>query len=203
MEKQNILDEIKRKALENHVPILQDVSLEFILKTLEEVKPNKILEIGTAVGYSAINFSKYLVGENSKIKTIEINENMYNIAIKNIKDMELEPKIEVVLSDATKYLLDMDENKEQYDVIFIDAAKGQYMIFLENAIRLIKDGGIIIADNVLFKGRVMSDYNEHKHRTAVNRLRDYIKTIKEDERLTSQVYDIGDGIAVSIVNKNK
>jgi predicted O-methyltransferase YrrM len=202
MEKQNILDEIKIKALENHVPILQDVSLEFILKKLEEVKPNKILEIGTAVGYSAINFSKYLVGKNSKIKTIEINENMYNIAIKNIKDMGLEPKIEVVLSDATKYLLEMDENKEQYDVVFIDAAKGQYMIFLENAIRLVKDGGIIIADNVLFKGRVMSDYNEHKHRTAVNRLRDYIKTIKEDERLNSEVYEIGDGVAVSIVNKN-
>ena len=73
---------------------------------------------------------------------------------------------------------------------------------MENGIRLAKDGGIIIADNVLFKGRVMSNYNEHKHRTAVNRLRDYISLINSDERLESIVLDIGDGIAVSIVHKN-
>ena len=87
-------------------------------------------------------------------------------------------------------------------MIFIDAAKGQYLVFLENAIRLVKNGGIIIADNVLFKGRVLSDYNEHKHRTAVNRLRTYLKQIKEDKRLNSTVLDIGDGVAVSIVNKD-
>ena len=93
-----------------------------------------------------------------------------------------------------------EDNK--YDIVFIDAAKGQYLKFLENGIRLAKDNGIIIADNVLFKGRVMSDYNEHKHRTAVNRLRDYISIINSDERLDSIILDIGDGIAVSIVHKN-
>lgn len=199
--KQIILNEIKSQALENKVPILQDVSLELILMILNIKKPNKILEIGTAVGYSAINFATTLQGKNAKIKTIELKENMYNIALKNVKDMGLDEKIEIVHADATEYLKTLNEDNT-YDVVFIDAAKGQYLVFLENAIRLVKNGGIIIADNVLFKGRVLSDYNEHKHRTAVNRLRTYLKQIKEDKRLNSTVLDIGDGVAVSIVNKD-
>ena len=199
--KQIILNEIKSQALENKVPILQDVSLELILMILNIKKPNKILEIGTAVGYSAINFATTLQGKNAKIKTIELKENMYNIALKNVKDMGLDKKIEIVHADATEYLKTLNEDNT-YDVVFIDAAKGQYLVFLENAIRLVKNGGIIIADNVLFKGRVLSDYNEHKHRTAVNRLRTYLKQIKEDKRLNSTVLDIGDGVAVSIVNKD-
>lgn len=197
---ENLLSNIKEDALKNHVPILQDESLALILMILNLKKPNKILEVGTAVGYSAINFSKYLTGEDSKIKTIEINENMVNIANKNIKDMGLESKIEVVHADATKYLEILDE-ENKYDVVFIDAAKGQYLVFLKEAIRLIKNGGVIIADNVLFKGRVLSDYNEHKHRTATNRLRTYLKLIEEDQRLESTLVKIGDGVAISIVKK--
>lgn len=197
---ENILNRIKEEALNNHVPILQDESLDLILMILNIKKPNKILEIGTAVGYSAINFSRYLDGENAKIKTIEIKEEMAKIARENIKEMGLEEKIEVVQADATKYLETLDE-EEVYDVVFIDAAKGQYLVFLKEAIRLIKNGGIIIADNVLFKGRVLSDYNEHKHRTATNRLREYLKLIEEDKRLKSTLVKIGDGVAVSIVKK--
>jgi caffeoyl-CoA O-methyltransferase len=198
-EKNEILNDIKNKALQNHVPILQDVSLELIEVILNIKKPNKILEIGTAVGYSAIKFSKYLCGENSKIKTIEINDDMYNIACKNVMNMELDKKIEIVHADATKYLYDMDEKEEKFDVIFIDAAKGQYLIFLENAIRLANKGAVIIADNVYFKGRVLSGYNEHRHRTATNRLREYIKLINEDSRLQSTVLNVGDGVAISVV----
>ena len=198
---QELLMKIKEDALSNHVPILQDVSLDFIETILDIKRPNKILEIGTAVGYSAINFSKYLTGDNSKIKTIEINDNMYDIASKNIIDMGLDDKIEIVHADATKYLYEIDENKEKFDVIFIDAAKGQYLVFLENAIRLANNNAIIIADNVYFKGRVLSGYNEHRHRTATNRLREYIRKINEDCRLRSSILDIGDGVAVSVVHK--
>ena len=201
MEKEEILEKIKDHALQNHVPILQDVSLDLIEVILDIKRPNKILEIGSAVGYSAIKFSKYLSGENSKIKTIEISDDMYNIACKNIKDMELQDKIEIVHADATKYLYEIDENKEKFDVIFIDAAKGQYLVFLENAIRLANDNAVIIADNVYFKGRVLSGYNEHRHRTATNRLREYIRLINEDERLKSTVLNVGDGVAISVVNK--
>lgn len=200
-DKEEILNEIKNDALENHVPILQDVSLNLIETILDIKKPNRILEIGSAVGYSAIKFSKFLSGENSKIKTIELKENMYNIAKENIKKMELEDKIEIINADATKYLSTIDEKIEQFDVVFIDAAKGQYLVFLKEALRLVNIGGVIIADNVYFKGRVLSGYNEHRHRTATNRLREYIKEVTEDKRLTTTILNVGDGVAISVVDK--
>lgn len=200
MNLEDVIAKIKEKAIENHVPILQDKSLEFISFVLKLKNPKEILEIGTAVGYSAISFVQAVDGKVN-VKTIERNERRYNEAINNIKEAGLQGEIDVVLADATEYLPNLHEDNK-YDVVFIDAAKGQYLKFLENGIRLAKDGGIIIADNVLFKGRVMSNYNEHKHRTAVNRLRDYISLINSDERLESIVLDIGDGIAVSIVHKN-
>ena len=200
MEKEEILSKIKEEALEKHVPIIEDEPLELIKVILKLKKPNKILEVGTAVGYSAINFSKYLVGENAKLKTIEIKEEMYNKAMENITAMQLNDKIEVINADATEYMKSIPDD-EQYDVIFIDAAKGQYLVFLEEAIRLTRNGGVIIADNMLYRGRTLSDYNEHKHRTATNRLREYLVTMKEDKRLDSTLIKIGDGLAISIVNK--
>ena len=197
MEKEEYLREMKQYAIENHVPILQDVSLDLILLVLKLKKPNSILEVGTAIGYSAINFSKYLDGENSHILTVEKSEDMYKEAIKNIKNVGLEEKITVINADATEYLPTLDEN-DKYDVVFIDAAKGQYLVFLENALRVIKKGGIIIADNVYFKGRVLSGYNEHRHRTATNRLRKYLELVTEDETLDTTVFNIGDGVAISI-----
>ena len=197
-EKEAILKEIKKYALENHVPILQDVSLDLILLILKLKKPNNILEVGTAIGYSAINFSKYLDGENRHILTIEKSNEMYGIAISNISKMGLEDIIRVENADATIYLETLDEKKEQFDIIFIDAAKGQYLKFLDNALRLVKTGGVIIADNVYFKGRVLSGYNEHRHRTATNRLREYLKIVNERNDLDTTVFNIGDGVAVSI-----
>lgn len=201
-EKNIILEKIKKEALENHVPILQDISLEFIEVILDLKKPNKILEIGTAVGYSAIKFSKYLSGKDKKIKTIELKEDMYKVALKNVNDMKLNNVIEIINADATKYLKTIDEKDENYDVIFIDAAKGQYLVFLEEAIRLAKNNAVIIADNVYFHGRVLNGYNEHRHRTATNRLKEYIRIINEDDRLNSTVLNIGDGVAISVVSKN-
>ena len=198
MDKNEILNRIKEEALNDKVPILQDESLDLIEIVLKLKRPNKILEIGAAVGYSAIKFSKYLDGENSKIKTIELNEDRYNIAVKNIADMELQDKIEIINDDATKYLATIPDT-EKYDVCFIDAAKGQYNVFLEQALRLTKSGSIIIADNVLWHGLVLSDYNEHRHRTAVTRLRTFLKNIKEDERLDTRVFTIGDGVAICFV----
>ena len=200
MNKEEILNEIKTEALENHVPIIEDDSLEYIENILKEEKPNKMLEVGTAVGYSAICFSKYLSRDNAKIKTIEIKENMYKKAIDNITKMELNDKIEVILADGTEYMKEIPDT-EQYDIVFIDAAKGQYLVYLEQAIRLTRVGGIIIADNMLYRGRTLSDYNEHKHRTATNRLRKYLEIMKEDERLNSELIMVGDGLAISKIIK--
>ncbi|MEG0872794.1 MAG: O-methyltransferase [Clostridia bacterium] len=200
-EKQVILEDIKIKAKQNFVPILQDASLDLILMVLKLKKPNQILEIGTAVGYSAIKFSENLSGKNSKITTIELKEDMYNQAISNIAKMGLEEKIDVIHADAITYLEKIDEKENKFDVIFIDAAKGQYMVFLKHALRLIASGGVIIADNILFKGRTLGGYNEHRHRTATTRLREYLKEVFENDKLDSKLFQIGDGVVISIAKE--
>lgn len=189
------LEKLKKEARENHIPILQDSTMQVIKTILAIKKPNKVLEIGTAVGYSALCFSEYLSGDNSVIKTVEINEEIANIARNNIKDISDKKNIEVTNMDAYEYMQSLNE---KFDVVFIDAAKGQYMKYLNEAYRLTDKGSIIIADNVLLRGMVMSDYNEHKHRTAVTRLREYIKEVTENEMLETVVLDIGDGLAISV-----
>ncbi len=189
------IERIKNEARANHVPILQDASMEFIETLLELKKPESILEVGTAVGYSALKFSEHLK-ENGKIITMEIDENTANIARENIRELGMKDVIEVVTTDAYEY---MKKLQGIFDVVFIDAAKGQYMKYLEEALRLTQPGSLIIADNVLLRGMVMSDYNEHKHRTAVTRLREYINAVTTNPNLVSCVIDVGDGVAVSVV----
>lgn len=192
------LVEIKQYAKENYVPILQDASLKLIETILEIRKPKTMLEIGTAIGYSALCFSKHL-SEDGSILTVELNEETANIARKNISDLGKSDVITVETSDGEEKMQELVAQGKIFDVIFIDAAKGQYMKYLELALKLSKSGTVIIADNVLFKGRVLGDYNEHKHRTAVTRLREYIKSVTENPALQSCVLDVGDGVAISVV----
>ena len=167
------LEKIKEKALENHIPIIMDDTLEVIAKILTEKKPKRILEIGAAVGYSAMCFSKYLA-EDGLIDTIERDEERIEEAKQNFKKVEVENKINLYEGDAVEILPTLNE---KYDVVFIDAAKGKYPFFLKEALRMLKQDGIIFADNILYKGYVMSDYNKHKQRTAVRNLREYIKEV--------------------------
>ncbi len=187
------LKKIKQSALERHIPIIMDDTLDVITKYLKEVQPKAILEIGTAVGYSAICFSEY-VASNGFIDTIERDEERILEAKKNIKDLNLEKKIHIFEGDAVAILPTLDK---KYDVVFIDAAKGKYPFFLEQSLRMLKENGIIFADNVLYKGYVMSDYNKHKQRTAVTHLRQYIKEIQENPKLETQILEVGDGLAIS------
>lgn len=191
-----LLEEIKQKALGRHIPIIMDDTLEKIIEIMNENKFNKILEIGSAVGYSAICFA---INSGAKIDTIEIDEQRAKEAKENIKDMKLENRINVIVGDAKEILPKLEEN--QYDMIFIDASKGKYPFFLEQAIRLSKNEGIILADNILYKGYVLSDYNKHKQRTAVRNLREYISKSQNNEMLQTEILDIGDGLAISKVSK--
>lgn len=187
------LAKIKEKALENHIPIIMDDTLEVIAKILIEKKPARILEIGTAVGYSAICFSEYL-SKNGRIDTIERDVQREAEARENIKKVGVEDKIRLYEGDAVEILPTLNE---KYDVVFIDAAKGKYPFFLEQALRMLKDDGIILADNILYKGYVMSDYNKHKQRTAVTHLREYIKETTENPELETEILEVGDGLAIS------
>lgn len=187
------IEQIKEKALEDHIPIIMDDTLEVVGKILEHKKPDRILEIGTAVGYSAIRFSKYL-SDNGYIDTIERDEERISEAKQNIKDLNLEEKIHIYEGDALEVLPTLTG---PYDVVFIDAAKGKYPNFLSEALRMLASHGIIVADNVLYKGYVMSDYNKHKQRTAVRGLREFLKELTENENLTTEILEVGDGLAIS------
>ena len=196
MNKEELI-KIKQKALDEHIPIIMDDTLDVVAEILKKERPNRILEIGTAVGYSAICFSEYL-GQEGRIDTIERESDRVKEARENIKKAEVEDKICIYEGDAVEILPTLTE---EYDVIFIGAAKGKYPFFLSEAIRLSHIGSIIIADNVLYKGYVMSDYNKHKQRTAVNNLREYIAEINNNQNLESKILEIGDGLALSKVIK--
>ncbi len=187
------LEKIKKESLEEHIPIIMDDTLEAIGNYLKEERLDRILEIGTAVGYSAICFTEFLSSKGI-IDTIEREEQRVIKAKENIKKAKVEEKINIYEGDAVEILPTINE---KYDVIFIDAAKGKYPFFLKESLRLIKPSGIIFADNILYKGYVMSDYNKHKQRTAVRNLREYIKEVSENPNLETEILEVGDGLAVS------
>ena len=192
MNKKELL-KIKEKALEEHIPIIMDDTLEVIEKYMLQMKPNRILEIGTAVGYSAMCFSEFL-SEEGVIDTIERDEDRIREAKENIKKVEVEDRINIYEGDAVEILPTLNE---KYDMVFIDAAKGKYTFFLKESLRMLKQNGIIFADNILYKGYVMSDYNKHKQRTAVRNLREYIKEVSENPNLETEILEVGDGLAIS------
>ena len=187
------LEKIKEKALEDHIPIIMDDTLEVISKELAQKKPKRILEIGTAVGYSAICFSEFLA-DDGKIDTIERDFERVKEARENIKKAEVKDKINIYEGDAVEILPTL---KNIYDVVFIDASKGKYPFFLEEALRMLAPKGIIFADNVLYKGYVMSDYNKHKQRTAVRNLREFLAELQENEELETEILEVGDGLAIA------
>lgn len=188
-------NEIKEHAIERHIPIIMDDTLNVIEERLRARRTDRILEIGTAVGYSAICFSEFLE-PNGIIDTIERDEERIKEAKENIKIIDNNKKINIYEGDAVEILPTINE---KYDMIFIDAAKGKYPFFLEQALRLLKKDGIIFADNILYKGYVMSDYNKHKQRTAVTHLREYIKLTTEDPQLNTEILEVGDGLAITTI----
>lgn len=191
------LDEIKKNAINNHIPIIMDETLSVIEEIMIKRKPKKILEIGTAVGYSALCFLKFLENDGV-IDTIERDHERVLEAKNNIENINISENktINILEGDATEILPKLDE---KYNMVFIDAAKGKYPFFLKEALRLLKKDGIIFADNILYKGYVMSDYNKHKQRTAVTHLREYIKLVTENPKLDTKILEVGDGLAITTI----
>lgn len=199
--------ELKKDAIERHIPIILDDTLETITRYIhkreeEGIYVNKILEIGTAIGYSSICFTE-LLNQYGSIDTIERDPEMIKEAKENIKFINEDEKysgksINLIEGDAAEIITKLND---KYDMIFIDANKSKYTTYLQEGLRLLKPNGIIFADNVLYKGYVMSDYNKHKQRTAVRHLREFIKMIQEDETLSSEILEIGDGLAIITFQK--
>ena len=183
---------MKEYAVQNKVPILKDESLMFILDYIVHNEVRSILEIGTAIGYSSINMA--LLNKDIKITTIERDPKMYEEAIKNIKDNSLDNQIEVILADA----LTVDLNKK-YDLIFIDAAKAQYIKFFEKFKYNLNEKGVIITDNLLFHGLVAKkDTIESKNlRSLVTKIDNYVKFLKDNQEFSTIFYEIGDGLSVT------
>lgn len=185
-----MLDEMKKYARYNWIPVILDDSLDLIKVILNYKKPKRILEIGTAIGYSSACFSEFLQPEGV-IDTIELSHQMVLLAKANHVMLGLSDKINIIEGDALKVLPTL---KDKYDVIFIDGPKSHYIEYLPTCLQLLNDGGMIIADNVIYKGMVTGDYDGHKQRTAVNKLREFITTVQENENLYSSLLEVGDGV---------
>ncbi len=180
-------------AKENNVPIIQDEGLAFLKAIVKLYKPNKILEIGCAIGYSSSMMSLY---SGASVVTVERDPKMYEEASKNIKALGLTDKIKIIFKDA---LLIEDELKgEEFDMIFIDAAKGQYTKFFEKFSPYLKDKGIIVTDNMLFHGLLDTEIKNRNLRQLVTKLKKYHTFLLENEEYDTSIYDLGDGMALSI-----
>lgn len=190
---EDLIIEIEDYAKKENVPIMEKRGIEFLCDLIKEKKIKKILEIGTAIGYSAIKMSN--VDENIKITTIERDEIRYKEAVKNVNRVNKNEQIKLIFGDA----LDIDLN-DKYDLIFIDAAKGQYIRFFEKYQKNLNSNGIIISDNMSFHGLVEEKERiKNKNlRQLVNKIKKYIIFLKENEMFKTDFYQIGDGIAVSI-----
>ena len=190
-----ILDEIEREAIETYVPIIRKEMQSFLRLLLTMQKPMRILEVGTAVGFSAILMAEY-GPKDCQIVTIENYDKRIPIAKNNFKRAGKESQITLLEGDAAEVLPTL---KEPFDLIFMDAAKGQYIHFLPEVFRLLKNGGVLVSDNVLQDGDIIESHFivERRNRTIYKRMREYLYELTHRDDLTTAVLPIGDGITVS------
>lgn len=191
----NLILEMEEYAKEHNVPIIEKESIAFLMKFIKQHDIKNVLEIGSAIGYSGILMASS--SQQVKVTTIERDETNYMEALKNVKKCGFEGKVTVVFQDALE--LNLAEGTE-YDLIFIDAAKGQYKKFFEKYKYFLAPGGAIITDNLKFHGYVgKSDKIESKNlRQLVGKIEGYIDFLKTNEEFDTEFLDIGDGLSVSV-----
>ena len=188
----HLLD-IENYAKKNNIPIMQKDGIEFLTNYIKEHNVKKILEIGCAIGYSAIRMC--LVHDDISVVTVERDESRYKEAIKNIKEFNLEKRINVIFDDA--FNVDLSD---KFDLIFIDAAKSQYIKFFEKFKNNLLNNGVIVSDNLDFHGLVHKDLNQIESRNVrgiVRKLNNYIEFLNTNKEFKTDFYSIGDGIGIS------
>ena len=199
--KLNIDENLSKKraeALERGVPVCDDETLQFLLLTLKMVKPKKILEIGTAVGLSGVAMLQTL--ENAKLTTIELEEERYVEAKRNFAFFKVQDRVTAHLGDAGEILSMMDG---KFDFVFMDGPKAQYEKYLFDVKRLLNKGGILFADDVLLFGWVSGEEETpQKRRSIVEKIRSYLDVITSDKDFHTSVLNVGDGVALSIYEKD-
>lgn len=187
--------EIEEYAKNNNVPIMEKDGIEFLTNYIKEHNIKNILEIGSAIGYSAIKMA--LVDKEIKVTTIERDLNRYNIALENIKDFNLQDQINIINADALEF-----DIEGYYDLIFIDAAKSQYIKFFEKFKKNLDENGVIISDNLNFHGLVNADLNtlSRNVRGLVRKLNSFHGYLEQNEEFITDFLTIGDGIGISRKN---
>lgn len=195
------LDALEQEAVAHEVPVIRRDMQSFLKVLLAVHRPKRILEVGTAVGFSAILMAQN-TAEDCHITTIEKYEKRIPQARKNFADAGMEKRITLIEGDALDVMRSL---QEPYDMIFMDAAKGQYIHFLPDALRLLRCGGILISDNVLQDGDIIESHYavERRNRTIYKRMREYLYVLKHTEGLLTSIVPVGDGAAVTVKQKGE
>jgi predicted O-methyltransferase YrrM len=191
----SLLEEMEQYAEEHHVPIMELVGIEALLRILAIQQPSRILEIGTAIGYSALRMAEVL--PETEITTIERDEERYNTAQDFLARSHHKDRIHTLLGDALELQAEVEKNGP-FDAVFIDAAKGQYQKFFDLYAAMLSDNGVVYSDNVLFKGLVAEEEVEQKRiRNMVKKLQKYNTWLMSHEEYETSILPVGDGIAIS------
>lgn len=192
------LEEIANRARKGYIPIIRDNTAQALIKVCKEKNPKRILEIGTAIGYSGL-----LMLQNCQafLYTIEKDEQRLAEAEKNFKLFGQEARVKLILDDALIALEKLCNDNEKFDLIFLDGAKGQYIKYYPLIKKLLNHDGVLFTDNIYMHGMVKSEGKiAHKHRSMVVNLRKYIELLKNDKDFTTNFYDIDDGYSISKLN---
>lgn len=197
MDQDYLIRKIEKYADQKGIPIMEKEGIEFLTEFVRLNNVKNILEIGSAIGYSAIKMA--LASDDVNITTIERDKDRYIEAVKNVKKLGLDSKITLILADALDF-----NTSEEYDLIFIDAAKSQYIKFFNKFSKNLKEKGYIITDNINFHGLTNSDKTKMSRnlRQLITKLEKYINFLKENEEFKTRFFEVGDGIAISRRKKN-
>ena len=194
----NFDENIRQYGREHKVPITLDDTLSFLIDTINKYDAKEILEIGTAIGYGSISMATHTKCRH--IDTVEKDEERYNVAVQNVREKDLEDKISIYLMDAKDFI---EKSNKKYDLIYLDGPKGQYINYLPYLTKLLNKGGIIFADNLHFHGMVTGEIPITRGcRAMIKGLKRYIEEITTNDIYDTTIYDIGDGVGVTILKND-